>query len=660
MYRVPVSRKLLPTALLLCFTAVEAAEDPLEEIVVFGRGEHLIGEARAASEGTVGGADLAVRPLLRVAELLEVVPGLIAAQHSGSGKANQYFLRGFNLDHGTDFTTTIDGVPLNMRSHGHGQGYLDVNGLIPEVVSRIDFRKGPYRADLGDFALAGAAILSTIDRLDDPFLAVEGGGYGWRRVAAGLSQDISDGSMLLVGQWKTYDGPWEQPEGLQHVSLYGKLQQQRDVGRTWVSLASYNAKWKPTEQIPERAIGTAICEDRFCSLDPSATGVTTRHILAGGIEADRWQVNAWSQFYDWNMYSDATYDFQIRQWDRRLTHGARLSLDLHESERLRWTAGAEGRLDQASKVQVDHTDNRQFVEFVAAHRITEGSLAAYSELNFNASERLRLFGGLRADHYQFRAKATEAGFASGNADDSLLSPKLGAALTLTPEVELYANWGRGFHSNDARGVAASDPPVPGLVKGEGREIGARFQRGPLSLTGTYWWLDVDSELKFVGDSNSVEPGSGSTRHGYELVAFWRPLPWLAVDATWTASHARFEDSPGADRIPGAVESAGELGIAAVRGAWELSARLRHLGPYPLVEDNSDRSDSEDLLNLRAARRFGQVMLYGEVLNVLDHRGKDIVYRYESYLPAIDAGPTDGRVSRADEPRTLRFGVRYHF
>jgi outer membrane receptor protein involved in Fe transport len=238
--------------------------------------------------------------------------------------------------------------------------------------------------------------------------------------------------------------------------------------------------------------------------------------------------------------------------------------------------------------------------------------------------------------------------------------KLGAAFTVTSDVELYANWGRGFHSNDARGVAASTPPVPGLVRGEGREIGARWQRGPLSLTATYWWLDVDSELKFVGDSNSVEPGSGSTRRGYELVGFWRPLSWLAVDAAWTASHARFEDSPGADRIPGAVENAGELGVAAIRGPWELSARLRHLGPYPLIEDGSERSSAESLLNLRAARKFGRVMVYGELLNALNHKGQDIVYWYESFLPAIDAAPTEGRVSRADEPRTVRLGLRYTF
>jgi outer membrane receptor protein involved in Fe transport len=649
------------TALVAADAPPPGQQDELEEVVVFGRGERLIGIASAASEGTVGGADLAVRPLLRVAELLEAVPGLIAAQHSGTGKANQYFLRGFNLDHGTDFSTTVDGVPWNLRSHGHGQGYLDVNGLIPEVVSRIDFRKGPYRADLGDFSLAGAAMMSTIDRVDEPFLSVEAGSHGWRRVAGGWGTDIgTDGALLMVGQWQAYDGPWEQPESLSHFSGYLKVHQQTGMGRVWASFSTYTATWKPTEQIPERAIGTPICADRFCALDPSATGQTSRQILAVGIDAERWKANAYAQYYDWNMFSNPTYDFQIRQWDRRFTVGFRAQGDLVRTDTLQWMVGGEGRYDDIPKVQVDNTFERQFIDYVSAHAVEEGSIAAYTEVQWNVSARLRGFAGLRADQYRFEADALQPQFGSGSASDNQVSPKVGAAWKVTPDVELYANWGRGFHSNDARGVAATDPPVPGLVPGEGSEIGGRLQRGNFSLTATYWWLDVDSELKFVGDSNSVEPGLASSRRGYELVGFWRPLPWLAIDANWTESHARYVGAPGEDRIPGAVENAGELGFAALYGPWEISARLRHLGPYALVEDNSERASSEQIVNFRAARSFGDLMVYGELLNVFDSSGHDIVYWYESFLPAIDAAPTEGRMSRSVEPRTLRLGLRYHF
>src|SRR5262252_7144673 len=222
--------------------AAAVTEQP-EEIVVFGRGLELLGTAAAASEGSVGGADLLVRPMLKVAELLESVPGLVAVQHSGSGKANQYFLRGFNLDHGTDFTAVVDGMPWNLRSHGHGQGYLDINGMMPEVVERIDYRKGPYRADLGDFSMAGAAFITTIDRLDQPFVALEGGDYGWRRFAGGGTIELDDKSAVTgMAEHKEYDGPWQQPENLNHTAAWGKYSRQMDFGHLSIAAWAYHAR----------------------------------------------------------------------------------------------------------------------------------------------------------------------------------------------------------------------------------------------------------------------------------------------------------------------------------------------------------------------------------------------------------------------------------
>jgi outer membrane receptor protein involved in Fe transport len=659
---------MLAASPMLSIPAARAAEsspqsEELSEVVVYGRGERLIGVADAASEGTVGGADLGVRPLLRVAELLEVVPGLIAAQHSGSGKANQYFLRGFNLDHGTDFAAFIDDVPINLRTHGHGQGYLDVNGLIPELVDRIDFRKGPYRADIGDNALAGASFLHTVDRFASPFASFEGGDFGWLRAAAGGTHKLGNGELTLAGQWKTYDGPWELAENLKHFSSFAKYSAPTALGHWEASLSSYDATWHPTEQIPERAIGTSICEDAFCALDTSATGDTLRHIATVRLTGDDWRATAYAQYYNWNMFSDSTYDFQIRQWDKRFIYGGRGQKAIMFSDMLDLTLGGETRLDDIKRVQVDHTDQRQFIDYVAAHKARELSAAAFAELGWRPVDTLRIMGGLRADYFDFHTRATQPGFLEGDKSDSIVSPKVALAWQISDSVEAYANWGRGFHSNDSRGITASEPPVPGLVKGTGEEIGARYQHGDFSLTATYWWLEVDSELKFVGDSNSVEPGASSRRRGYELVSFWRPLPHLAIDATWTVSRARYfgdDATPGELNIAGGIESAGELGISYIQGPWELSTRLRHLGPYPLTEDNLHRATAENVVNLRAAWKKGDWMLYGELLNVFDGNGKDIVYWYESYLPAIDAQPTEGRMSRSEEPRTVRFGLRYNF
>jgi outer membrane receptor protein involved in Fe transport len=641
--------------------AADGQGDVIDEVVVFARGEALIGKAEAASEGAVGGADLSVRPLLRVAELLEVVPGLIAAQHSGSGKANQYFLRGFNLDHGTDFTTYVDDVPLNLRTHGHGQGYLDVNGLIPESVDRIDYRKGTYRADVGDFSMAGASFMSTVRHIA-PFVAVEGGEYGWQRLATGGAMPVADGELLVLAQWKAYDGPWELPEDLKHMSAWAKYSQMTDAGTLELSLSGYHATWHPTEQIPERAIGTSVCENEFCSLDSTAVGETLRWIASARLLGDDWRASLYGQYYDWHMLSNSTYDYQINQFDRRWIGGGRYEHGFQLSESLSLTAGAELRYDDIGNVGVEHTEAGKFVAPIGRHAVKESSMGLYSEATWRLSDKLRLSAGLRGDLYDFNVTALESGLDEGSKNDSAVSPKLGAAYTLSNHIELYGNWGRGFHSNDARGVINTATPIDGLSKGEGKEVGARFEYGNFKITTTYWWLDLDSELKFVGDSNSVEPGAGTERRGYEVVAFWRPLNWLAMDAVWTGSRARYVDSPGVEHVAGAVESAGEFGISAVEDEWEASLRVRYLGPYPLIEDDSLRADPETTMNLRGAWKPGRFTVYTEVLNILNEHGKDIVYYYGSNVAVLDpvGEQVDGRMSRAEEPRTIRAGVSYKF
>ena len=632
------------------------------EIIVFGRGEQKIGVAQAASEGTISGSDLLVRPLLRTAELLEAVPGMIAAQHSGSGKANQYFLRGFNLDHGSDFTTYIDGVQMNFRTHGHGQGYLDLNGLIPEIVRREDFRKGPYRADGGDFAMAGAAYMTTVTRYELPWIAVEGGSWGHRRAAAGGTARVAGGDLTLVGEFRVYDGPWQQPEKLRHYAGFAKFAKDIGIGELAISAHAYYGTWQPTEQIPERIIGSAICKDPYCSPDPSATGKTDRFIVNAELAGDRWQANAYVQYYDWNMFSNPEYasadgkSAQIHQLDRRWILGLRGHKTWTLSDKLELQAGTENRLDLIGQVGVQHTVARQLVNSLGLFHVAEASGAAYGEVVAKPLTGLRVIGGLRADYYHYGVRALDAAAAAlgeGSGHAAIVSPKLQLAYRIGTHVELYADWGRGFHSNDVRGAVAATP-VPVLAAGTGKELGVRFQSGRLTLTGTYWWLDLGSELKFVGDSNAVEPTGASRRHGFELVGFWRPAKWLAIDANYTASHARYDNG---DHIPNAFENAAAVGVSVVAGNWEASVRLRHLGPYPLIEDNSQRDKGSNVVNARAARTIGKVQVYAEVLNALGSKDKDIAYWYQSYLPGFDAAPVEGRLSRVVEPRTARVGAK---
>lgn len=646
--------------------ATADAAETRADIIVFGRGETKIGVAQAASEGSVGGADLLVRPLLRVAELLEAVPGMVAAQHSGSGKANQYFLRGFNLDHGSDFTTYIDGVQMNLRTHGHGQGYLDLNGLIPEIIAREDFRKGPYRADGGDFALAGAAYMQTIDGFERPWISVEGGSYGWRRAAAGGTiHDLGSGDLTLVAQAKSYDGPWQEPEHLRHYAGFAKYRMAAGGGELDATLHAYRATWRPTEQIPERIIGSAACADVFCSPDPSARGETTRLIGNVAMTQASWRANAYAQYYDWSMFSNPTYadpdgaSAQIRQFDRRWIVGLTGERSWNLGPAIDFSIGTENRYDHIGNVGVYRTADRAFLNSLGRYHVEELSAALYGDVTWRPVDGLRLTGGLRGDHYHYVVRARDAVAASlgeGKGSDSLLSPKASFAWRVAPEVELYANWGRGFHSNDVRGAVNSGSPVPVLVRGTGKELGARVQHGRASLTATWWWLDVGSELRFVGDSNAVEPSGASKRHGYEIVAFWRPLPWLALDGNYTASHSRYGNG---DRIPNAFENAASAGAAIVLAPWEASIRVRHLGPSPLIEDNSVRDKGSTIVNARAAWKGKRIEIFGELLNIFDSRDKDIAYYYESYIPAFDmAGPQEGRLSRVVEPRTIRLGAKF--
>jgi len=663
---------LLPLAIAIAAASasIQAAQ-PIEEIVVFGRNTDLVGRATTATEGSVSGADLLIRPMFKTAELLESMPGMVAVQHSGSGKANQYFLRGFNLDHGTDYTVILDGTPMNLRSHGHGQGYLDVNGLIPETVNNIDYRKGPYRADLGDFSLAGASFINTINRLEQSFVSAETGRFGWRRTAGGISEDLGGGTLTLVGELKQYDGAWQKAEELNHKSLWAKYLTDTSFGNLSVTLSGYDATWDPTEQVPERAIGSTVCPDAFCSLDPSARGSTERWILSTQLEGSDWNASLYAQHYDWWMNSNPTYDYQLKQFDKRWIGGGTIAKTLVDAATVQVQVGGDFRYDDVSRVGVDHTDRRAFVENIGENALTEGSIGAFTELTWQPTDQLRLMGGLRFDRYSFDVSALNPdNSVTGDASDSLVSPKVGLAYEVSDGIELYGNWGRGFHSNDARGVVNTVDPVPGLSRGTGYEAGARFGVGDIKFTAAYWWLDQDSELIFVGDSNAVEPKGGSERDGLELTMFWQPLPWLGIDAVFTNSDAHYVDNPEGRYVENALEQAAQLGITATQDNWDASLRVRHLGAYPLVADNSQRAEKLTTVSLRGAYHWSALTLYAEFINALDNNGKEITYWYEAYVDGFDAAggssedidcaTTNCRLSRSTEPRAFRVGLSYKF
>jgi hypothetical protein len=656
---------------------------PLEEIVVTAQRIGLIGEARAASEGIVTSIQLEGRPILRPGEVLETVPGLIVTQHSGDGKANQYFLRGFNLDHGTDFATYIGGMPVNMPTHAHGQGYTDINFLIPELVDELHYRKGPYFADEGNFSAAGAARISYVREAKSPRVGLTVGQDDYYRMLALASSEMAGWTLLGGLDWSTGDGPWTSPQDFAKTS--GVLTYSREDGDRGfaVTAMGYDGDWNSTDQIPERAVEAGLIP-RFGHVDPTTGGSSHRYSVsldAWGRSDDRgWDASAYAVDYRLQLVSNFTYALdvvngdQFEQYDDRRVYGGRFTYDFDASVNANeglLRAGAEVRIDDIDAVGLYRTKARERFDTVREDRVTQGQYSAFVTHNQHWLDWLRTEVGLRFDAFDFDVDS-DLPANSGSASDSIWQPKLTVVFGPWAETEVFLNAGRGFHSNDARGTTIRVDPTDGLTAVErvdpivaaiGTEVGVRSAIVPgLQLSAALWNLDIDSELLFVGDGGITEPSRASRRYGVEVGAYWTPLDWLIVDADYAWAHARFTDpDPAGDYIPGAVETVISMGLTIHRDAgWFGGARVRYFGPAPLIEDGSVRSDSTFLVNADVGYRFSEhVEVVATIFNLFDAKDSDISYFYESQLPGEPAPVADIHFHPV-EPRTLRVTASYRF
>ncbi len=522
--------------------------------------QDLIGVADAASVGTVTAKQLENRPLLRPAEVLETVPGLIVTQHAGDGKANQYFLRGFNLDHGTDFSVAIDGMPINLPTHAHGHGYLDLNFLIPELVERIQYKKGPYAAEDGDFSSAGSARIDYRRALPEDYVSIGLGSNGYRRLLTAADKETAGGGRWL-GAVEVFhnDGPWEVPE--HYKRLNGVLRYSEGTRNNGHSVAfmAYDGDWTSTDQLARRAVDQGLV-NRYGSLDPTAGGNTRRLSLSGQWArqdgAVQTRANAYLVDYRLNLFSNFTYAMddpvngdQFEQADRRRYGGFGWS----RSQPVQWlgkegdfTWGVQGRQDDIDNVGLYRTAARQRLSTVRSDSVNQGSLGLYGQWGAQWSDWLRSVAGLRHDRYRFKVDSSLAAN-SGKENDGITSPKLSLIFGPFANQEFYYNWGQGFHSNDARGTTIRVDPsnpgdpmsrVPALVKSRGQEMGWRSAPAPgWNTSVALWRLDLDSELLFVGDAGTTEAGRPSHRQGVEWSNYWTPRDWLTLDADIALSKA---------------------------------------------------------------------------------------------------------------------------
>ena len=630
--------------------------------------------AASSSEKNVGGADVNARPLSRPAEALEVVPGLIITQHSGDGKANQYFLRGFNLDHGTDLAISVDEMPVNMRTHAHGQGYSDLNFLIPELISSVNIRKGPYFANEGDFSSVGSVHVGLLDSIRT-MASMTVGSFGYRRVLGITSTRLGDGTLLVAGEANTYDGPWDNPDSLRKLNDVMRYSQGTTEEGFSLTGMAYANTWNSTDQVPSRAVATGEI-GRYGAFDPSDGGDSDRFSLSGRWARSDDSGSSKASFYlmksSLNLWNNFTYRLadpvhgdQFHQHDDRILGGGNAShtfMARFAGLPMETDIGVQGRYDDI-RLDLNNSVQRRFLSPVRSDVVNEGSVGVYVQNTLHWTDWLRTNVGWRGDVYQTSVNSVFTPANSGNAQAFISSPKFGAVFGPFAKTEFFVNAGEGFHSNDARGVTIAESPGDGsplqaspfLVKTRGGEVGLRTRLIPkLESSLSLFLLDSASEILFSGDAGDTKASRPSRRYGIEWTNDYRPLSWLDLEGDIAVTHARFRgddpdqaalyaslagypvaqigNAPG-NSIPGAPGVIASAGIRlGDKTGWFAGLRYRYFGRRPLTEDNAFVSASTGILNGQLGYRFDngwRVQLDG--FNLLDSRSDQITYAYGSLL-----------------------------
>lgn len=673
----------------------------MPNFIVEGRQDSLIGVADSATQGTIGSDELSDRPLLRTGEILETVPGVFITQHAGGGKANQYFTRGFNLDHGTDFATDVDGMPLNLPSHAHGQGYADLNGVIRELIDRIDFEKGPYYPANGDFSTVGAAHLVYADKLREDTLKVEGGTDRYARILYVGSAPLGSGNLLEGFEVYHEGGPWVVPDDYKRSNGILKFSSGDAALGCSLMVMGYHGGWNSTDQVSESAVQSGLIP-LYGSQSPSDGGYSQRYSLQAEWHSQgkdsAAQVMAYAFHYDLNLFSNFTYFLespqgdQFEQQDNRNVAGLKanqtftgnlfghrtesaVGLQLQQS----WIdVGLYQTVDRVRTTKVDYAGNLVSAT-TKADTVGETSGSLYFDNRISWGEKFRSELGLREDVTGVTVRDLNP-VNSGNRRAALASPKLGLVFGPWASTELYFQAGCGFHSNDARADTATVNPdgstvgthLPVLVSARGGEVGVRTAAGGrLHSTLSLWYLHSNSELYFNGfdaDAGATTASQQSThRYGIEFANYYTPIQDLTLDFDYADSWAYFntpttadEDvTPGGTLVDESIHQSLAAGVTVNGGnGWESSLRARYFGPRPLTSDGTVTSASTFILNLglgyRINRRWKATC---EVLNLLNRRDHDIDYYYQSRNSPARGAPSPNEIHfHPVEPTQIRLGL----
>jgi hypothetical protein len=667
---------------------VATAVVPLQEVVVTAERLQLIGTATSASEGVVANDELSLTPAYRPGQLLETVPGLVVTLHSGEGKANQYLMRGYNLDHGTDLATFVDDMPVNEPSHAHGQGYTDLNFLIPELVTNVTYTKGTDYAEEGDFASVGSVHINYLDTIADQ-VSLSLGTFDFQRMFSAGSSALGPGQLLGALELQHYDGPWVTPGDQRKLNALLRYSEGTAQDGYSVTASLYHGLWNNQTDVPERAIAQGLIT-RFGQLDASDQGRAQRANLTGEdhmlLGSGQLTLSGYVFGNQLSMFNDFTHflvdpvngDQEEQHEDRTALGGAiRYQLPIQwfgrENELL---AGTQERYDFLDVTRVPTKDAQPIpaadhpLGFSESDQIRLASNAVYAQAITHWSELFRSVLGLREDFMY----GHDVGTNPGSASRALFEPK--GSLIFRPEAgtELYVSAGRGFHSDDLRGVnqarITDTAGAPLIASQTGEELGLRQElfEHKVAATVALFNLDAQSEITYNPDVGMDSAGPGSHRIGYEINATYQALRWLEFYGSYSQDRARYttpyNDGTGhiGEFLPNAPFATGSFNIYIKHlGAWSGGLEYRYLGAFPLSADDHVQGSGYGEWNGDVHYAFGAgLSVTAGVFNLLNTRANAMEYWYVDRLPGEPAGGQADVHIHPLEPLSLRIGLSLTF
>ncbi|MEG1160546.1 TonB-dependent receptor [Bacteroides sp.] len=609
----------------------------LEEVVIVKQLNHMNATSKV---------DLKINPVNSSQEVLRTVPGLFIAQHAGGGKAEQMFLRGFDLDHGTDINISVDGMPVNMVSHAHGQGYADLHFLQPETIESVEFDKGPYNVSKGDLATAGYVSFKTKDRMDNE-VSLEIGEFNTQRLRASFSfLNAPQQSFYVSSSYLLSDGYFVASQNFNRFNLMSKYTRWNDNSRFSVTLSHFSSVWNASGQIPQRAVDDGIIT-RFGALDDTEGGNTGRSnlnllydlTLANGATI---RSNTWLSYYDFNLYSNFTFFLkdsingdEINQREKRLLGGVNTEyLQSFNVGKSNWQlkAGIGFRYDRIDDLALYHTKKRQRLGTFALGDVHESSLFGYAGLNIEWGKWL-INPAVRIDHFTFDyVDRTLPEYTNPKVSQAIVSPKLNFIYHLNPKLQFLLKMGKGFHSNDAR-VVIAEKGKSVLPAAYGVDLGILWKPLPyLILNATGWFLQMQQEFVYVGDDAVVEPSGRSRRYGIDLGARCQLNGRFYLQADYTYSHTRSMDDPaGENYIPLAPVNTLMAGLSYQWKGLSVSLKGRYLGNRPANEDYTITAKGYFVADLNASYTYKRVTIGTVIENIFNTEWNEAQFATETRL-----------------------------